>query len=130
VAVSATNNSDTPPTWSNYGSYVDLSAPGENITTTWINNEYTTISGTPFASPIVAGAARLALARNPNLTNTQVVNLLLKSTDDIGAVGYDTYYGTGRINALKVTQNAAPTLDRNPPTTIVTNPPNNTSIAK
>ncbi|MEI8312635.1 MAG: S8 family serine peptidase, partial [Verrucomicrobiota bacterium] len=55
VAVSALNSSDALPVWSNYGSYVDISAPGEAITTTWPGGSYMTMSGTSFSSPLVAG---------------------------------------------------------------------------
>lgn len=48
--------------FSNYGSCVDIIAPGQQITSSWINNGYATISGTSMASPHVAGVAALALS--------------------------------------------------------------------
>jgi subtilisin family serine protease len=70
VAVSATNSADTITTWSNYGSYVDLSAPGESILTTW-GGDYAYVSGTSFSSPVTAATAALMLSIQPKLTNTQ-----------------------------------------------------------
>lgn len=133
VAVSATTSSDTLASFSSYGSFVDLSAPGQNITTSWLNSSYITISGTSFSSPLTAGVAALAISLNPSLSNTQVVSLLTANTDDLGAAGYDIYFGAGRLNAAKVIAAAAPVpdtpvADTTPPVTAVTNPANGASI--
>lgn len=128
VAVSATTQADTLASFSSYGSSVDLSAPGENITTSWINSGYVTISGTSFSSPLTAGVAALALSRNPALSNTQLSSLLIGNTDDLGAAGYDIYFGSGRLNAAKVVA-AAGVADTTAPVTAVTNPANGSSIS-
>lgn len=128
VAVSAINISNTITSWSSYGSFVDLCAPGDNIGTLWIGSGYATVSGTSYSSPIVAGVACLALAANPSLKNFQVVNLLLKNADDLGAAGFDSYYGNGRVNAARVVA-AAPSVDTTSPVTAVTNPLNGASIS-
>jgi subtilisin family serine protease/flagellar basal body rod protein FlgC len=104
-------------TWwgSNFGSEVDVSAPGVHITTTDIrgargynkaaNGDYVTgFNGTSAATPHVAGVAALVLSVNPNLRAAEVEAILRASTDDIGSVGYDVYTGFGRINALKAVQ--------------------------
>ncbi|MBU3665034.1 MAG: peptidase S8 [Chthoniobacterales bacterium] len=129
VAVSATTASDTLASFSSYGSFVDLCAPGENITTSWVNGGYVTISGTSFSSPLTAGVAALALSRNPALSNAQLSALLTSNTDDLGALGKDIYYGTGRLNASKVVAAAVPVLDTAAPVTAVTSPANGSSIA-
>ena len=129
VAVSALSAGDVLPTWSNYGNYVDISAPGENITTTAAGGGYITMSGTSFASPLVTGAAALALSVDPSLTNTAVVSLLTSKSDDLGAAGYDIYYGAGRLNAAKVAAGAVKVPDATAPATAVTNPKNGASIA-
>lgn len=98
VAVSATNSSDLRPSWSNFGSYVDISAPGESILTTY-HSDYAYVSGTSFSSPIAAATAALVASAEPKLSNVQVVDLLLKNSDDLGALGYDVIYGHGRLNA-------------------------------
>lgn len=128
LAVSALNSVDVLPAWSNYGSYVDISAPGENITTTTYGGGYITISGTSFASPLVAGAAALALSLDPTLSNSAVVSLLTSSADDLGATGYDIYYGAGRLNAAKVAAGAVRVPDATAPATAVTNPKDGASI--
>jgi subtilisin len=58
--------------FTNYGSVVDIAAPGVNIYSTWKNGGYNTISGTSMASPHVAAAAALYLSTHPGLTPQQV----------------------------------------------------------
>ncbi len=101
VAVSATDSADVRPSWSNYGSYVDVCAPGVDILTLYGADQYASWSGTSFSSPVTSGVVALMASKNPNLTNAQLVDLLLKNCDDIGAPGYDVYYGYGRVNASR-----------------------------
>ncbi len=101
VGVSATETSDNLASFSSYGSYVTLSAPGQGIWTTQNGGSYGAWSGTSFASPVTAGIAGLIVAANTQLSNAQVVDILKTSSDDIGAAGYDVYFGFGRVNANK-----------------------------
>ena len=101
VAVSATDSADVRPTWSNFGNYVDVAAPGVDILSLYGANQYAAWNGTSFSSPVTSGVAALMASANPNLTNVQLVDLLLKNSDDIGTAGYDTYYGNGRVNASR-----------------------------
>jgi len=103
VAVSATEPDDSLAAFSSYGSFIALSAPGDNIWTTQrdLSNPYGAWRGTSFASPIVAGTAALIAAANPTLSNTQIVSILETGADDLGVFGYDTSFGFGRINAFR-----------------------------
>jgi subtilisin family serine protease len=67
---------DTLADFSNYGSVVDVTAPGVHILSDWNNGGLNTISGTSMAAPHVAGAAALVLGANPSLTPAQVRSLL------------------------------------------------------
>ncbi len=67
---------DTFANFSNYGAAVDIIAPGVCILSTWKDGGYNTISGTSMASPHVAGAAALYIAKNPGVTPEQVKNAL------------------------------------------------------
>jgi len=101
VAVAATASDDTKSSYSNYGAKVEISAPGDNIYSTDVNNTYGTLSGTSFASPMVAGLCGLMLSLNPYLTPTDVVTCLKSNADNIDGInpGYAGQLGAGRINA-------------------------------
>ncbi|MBL8315826.1 MAG: S8 family serine peptidase [Rubrivivax sp.] len=99
IPVSATDGNDVKASWSSYGSYVALSAPGVGIYTTTRGGGYTAASGTSIATPVAAGVAALTMAARPSLKNTEVESILFSSATDLGTAGRDTYYGHGRVDA-------------------------------
>jgi subtilisin family serine protease len=80
----------------------DVTAPGVNVKSCTYNNNfgYTFMSGTSMATPGVAGVMALLLSKNPNLTPAQISEALEMTSVDLGVVGKDNTYGTGRVNAL------------------------------
>jgi serine protease len=74
ITVGSTTSSDARSSFSNFGTCLDIYAPGSSITSTWStsNSATNTISGTSMASPHVAGVAALYLDDNPNATPAQV----------------------------------------------------------
>jgi len=100
LAVSATDTNDQLASFSNYGAWIAIAAPGSSILTTTNGGGYAFWFGTSFASPIVAGVAALTLAVNPSLTNAEVVAILESTADHPGGAGFDPYFGWGRVNAL------------------------------
>mgnify|MGYP003602636505 CR=1 FL=1 len=108
VLVGATNSADARASFSNYGTAVDMVAPGETIATTTLSNGYANVSGTSFASPIACAAAALMLSANPNLTVAQLESSLMSACDDLGAIGDDAVFGKGRLNLLAAVRKASP----------------------
>ncbi len=76
---------DTFASFSNYGSIVDIGAPGVNIYSTWKGGAYNTISGTSMATPHVSGSAALYIASHPGSTWTQVRDGLKAAAEPLGA---------------------------------------------
>jgi subtilisin family serine protease len=98
ITVGATTSSDARASFSNYGSCVDVFAPGNNITSSWYTSTTATntISGTSMASPHVAGVAALYLQGTPSATPAAVANAIT-STATANVV---TSAGTGSPNRL------------------------------
>lgn len=103
LSVAATSYDDSKWSNSSYGYYVDISAPGHNIYSTWING-YTNSSGTSMAAPLVAGAAALVKSRFPSYSALQIGEVLRVSADDITAQNNTSLankLGSGRLNMQK-----------------------------
>lgn len=96
VTVGATTSSDARASYSNYGTCVDLWAPGDNIPLLSRSGTATTNSGTSFSAPHVSGAAALLLDSNPTLTPASVASYLT----DHATSGTLTGLGTGSPNLL------------------------------
>ncbi|ALP38367.1 serine protease [Paenibacillus sp. IHB B 3084] len=100
-AVSATDASMHRASFSNYGDYVDVMAPGASIASTYPGNQYAALSGTSMASPHVSALAALVRSINPDLTNKEVMDLMRHSVIDLGTPGHDKYFGYGQIDVYK-----------------------------
>jgi thermitase len=107
IAVGATDNLDVRADYSNYGNHIDLVAPGSDILSTYYLNQYGYMSGTSMSSPHVAGVLGLLRSLSPSRTVEQLRTILRSSADDLGVLGWDVYYGAGRLNANKALQQLA-----------------------
>ena len=103
VAVGATDPAGDLVSFSNFGSWVDLVAPGTDIISTRLaagpTEDYGIGDGTSFSAPIVAGVALLVKARNPTWTPAQIAARLRSSASDRGPDGIDDSYGYGLLDA-------------------------------
>lgn len=111
IAVAATDNNDAKASFSTYGKWVDVAAPGVNVYSTFPNHEFALgaqnnlehgfdiLSGTSMASPVAAGAAALVWSL-PTTTSNAAVRAQVESTaDPINGTG--TWWAKGRVNACK-----------------------------
>lgn len=110
LAVANLNADDTKGSASNYGTYVDISAPGQGIYNTVYNNNYSYYSGTSMAAPLVSSAAALLKAKYPSYTGIQIGEILRATADPIDSKNptYANMLGRGRLNAYRaLTETAA-----------------------
>jgi len=110
-AVAAMASNGTLATFSTSGNGLFISAPGASIRTTdrmggdgYGTGNTTTIDGTSFASPYVAGVAALVLSMDNSLSPDDVENVLATTAIDYGSTGYDTTYGHGFVNAFQAVE--------------------------
>ena len=114
IAVAATDYDDSRSCFSvggsNYGSWIDVAAPGgglfsRGILSTMVDDTYEYWMGTSMSAPFVAGLTALIKAKNPAYTNEEVRSVIKSTTDPIqlGELGL-LYIGVGRINAFKALQ--------------------------
>ncbi|MCE1188057.1 MAG: S8 family serine peptidase [Ignavibacteria bacterium] len=103
LSVASTTSADKLSSFSNYGKTVDVSAPGDNVYSTWMDNTYTYLSGTSMASPLVAGLVALVRSKFPTLNALQAAERVRVTSDNIDALNtnYAKKMGYGRINATK-----------------------------
>jgi subtilisin family serine protease len=131
IAVSATDSNNNKASWSSYGPYVDVAAPGVSIATTAMGNTYAWVHGTSFASPVTAGVIALMMSVNPGASNLEIEKVLCSTALDVGSMGRDSYYGCGRIDAAAavLAVKAATDFDIEAPLISITSPGNDDSVS-
>jgi len=101
ISVAATDHNDLLASFSNFGlSSVDLAAPGTDIWSTYLDGNYTYMSGTSMATPHVSGVAALVKSVNQSLTSAQIKNIIL-STVDVKSSLSGKVNTSGRLNAYR-----------------------------
>src|SRR6056297_2798406 len=111
IAVASTDHNDVKSYFSNYGSWVDIAAPGSDILSCQPNDQYQTMSGTSMACPHVSGVAALIVSKFAgNITPSEVRSRLIDYTDNIDDENssYVGQLGSGRLNAYASLSGDAP----------------------
>lgn len=113
IAVSATRNDDTIWSLSNFGSHIDVAAPGFAIYSTFADLDnyyggYTFMSGTSMAAPHVAALVGLIRSQQQGRTLAEVRQLVRDYATDLGEPGWDAYFGHGRIDVAASLAAGAP----------------------
>jgi len=104
IAVAAVDQNKNIPEWSSSGRQVEISAPGDQIYSTFPWG-YGYFSGTSMATPHVSAAAALLKAFNPSLTNEQIRNAIDATAEDLGYSSKDQGKGLLRVDlAFKCVQ--------------------------
>ena len=127
--VGATTNTDARSSFSNFGTCLDIFAPGSSITSAWSTGDTATntISGTSMASPHVAGALALYLQTNPTASAATATAALVNNS----TLNKVTSAGSGSPNRLlySLFGGAPPPGDTTPPTTSITSPANGATVS-
>lgn len=101
ISVAALDRNDQLASFSNFGvKTVHIAAPGREIVSTWLKDDYREASGTSMATPYVSGTAALILASEPDMSVEKLRERLLKSVDKIDSLNGKVETG-GRLNAAK-----------------------------
>ena len=111
VAVSATDENDNSTSFTNFGEWIEVAAPGLNVFSTVWDDSYAYMSGTSMACPHVTGVAALIWSRFPWMTRDHVRAQLRYTAEDLGDSGFDVYYGYGRVNARRAVEQNPPQHD-------------------
>ncbi|MBA4853502.1 S8 family serine peptidase [Emticicia sp. BO119] len=103
ISVASLDNDDKLSSFSNFGTWVDIAAPGRGILSTIPFNSYATFNGTSMATPLVASALGYVWSCFPALTPTQLESVLFHTADNLDTVNpaFKGLLGAGRVNLLK-----------------------------
>jgi hypothetical protein len=90
--------------FSNYGTYLSLTAPGYAINAAWPGNQYARISGTSASAPVAAGAiaATMSQGNGIGMTAFEAAAIVMRESDEAGLPGPDSEYGVGILNMARV----------------------------
>jgi len=118
ISVAATDSTDCKADFSTYGTWVDVSAPGTGILSSYHSHDdpasdyVAAMDGTSMATPLSASVAALIWSRNPGWTASQVEQQLYSSADDIYGLSCNSAYagklGAGRVNAFNAVNTGTP----------------------
>jgi len=109
ISVGNSTTEDYVSSNSNFGSTIDLTAPGTSIITTSKGGWYSEVSGTSASAPFVSAAAALILSLQ-DFTNDEVREILKSTSDDIDEAGWDEKSGGGRLNLFRAVSVIAPSI--------------------
>ncbi len=102
ISVGAIDSSRSLAGFSSYGGKLNLVAPGVNVFSTLIDDNYGTASGTSFATPMISAALALIRSQHPEYAPEQVMGALYAGCNDLGLTGWDHFFGHGLIDLQNI----------------------------
>lgn len=132
IPVSATDSNDQRASFSSWGNFVAMSAPGVGIWTTVRGGSYQTWKGTSLSTPVTGAVIALMMERNPSLPASQIEQLLYSTAVDLGTAGRDPVFGYGRVNAsaaVAAAASATSTADTTAPTATIAKPTGSSTVS-
>ncbi|WP_067730226.1 S8 family serine peptidase [Oceanobacillus damuensis] len=111
INVAASDKNDQPTYFSNYGEFIDITAPGENILSTNYLGGYNFGAGTSFSAPIVSALAGLLKAEHPNWNPNEIEWALQEGAENSGGTEWNNESGFGRVNAYQAMIANLPSLE-------------------
>ncbi len=112
LAVTATDHQNAPATFSTYGPYVDIAAPGVDIWSSWwsasTGDSHATASGSSASAPLVSGVAAVVAGLRPDATPATIREIITESAVDVGTPGLDAQTGFGMVDAYTAALMASP----------------------
>ncbi|WP_237669722.1 S8 family serine peptidase [Virgibacillus halodenitrificans] len=115
ISVAATGKQDEQAGFSNFGNFIDLSAPGIDIVSTNNRKEYSSGNGTSFSTPIVSGMTALLKSAHPTWNKSEIEWVMEASADSLSGKTWDDTYGYGRINGFTAINKKLPNWSSNVP---------------
>lgn len=116
IVVGAINSKGSRAYFSNYGSSLDVVAPGVGIRSCWLRGGYAMADGTSMSTPFISAAAAMYRLKYPSYKPSNIEKLIKKYSKDLGAKGRDNYYGYGvprmkaAISSKKASLNSEKTM--------------------
>jgi Subtilase family len=112
ISVGAVDAKGEHLNFSNYGTYLSLTAPGYEVSTAWPGNSYAKMSGTSVSAPLVSGsiAATMSNGRGVTMSANEAAEILMSHADEAGIPGPDSEYGVGILNMGRVMNRNTPNL--------------------
>ena len=98
ISIGAVDGTGAHVNFSNASDDLSMAAPGFQVNTAWLDDQFILSSGTSFSAPAVAGAISAVMSNNPQLTAIQAAEVVLDHANDAGAPGPDPFLGNGNLD--------------------------------
>ena len=110
ISVGAVDGTGAHVNFSNASDDLSVTAPGFQVNTAWLDDQFILSSGTSFSAPAVAGAISAVMSNHPQLSTVQAAQIVLDHTNDAGAPGPDNLLGNGHLDVGRAVNYNTPNI--------------------